>query len=110
MDNEVIIRELLVEGLDDWVPVDRLIGLAREAAEPSSGDFRALAGEVLADVVRGGLMAVGEIGDTGFEPWAGDDDAVLHRVVVALDRVAWIPAGGVCWLANTPEGDRLASG
>jgi hypothetical protein len=109
MDSKAIIRELLVEGLDDWVPVDRLIWLAREESEQSGGDFRSLAIELLTELMRDGLMDIGELGDTGFEPWSGDADAVLARLVTALDQVDWMPAGGVCWLANTPQGDRMAS-
>ncbi|KUO05179.1 hypothetical protein [Streptomyces caeruleatus] len=109
MDSEAIVRELLVEGLDDWVPVDRLVGLAREESERSGTDFRSLAVRLLGDLVKDGLMDVGELGDTGFEPWTGDTDTVLARIVAALDQVDWRPAGGVCWLANTPEGDRTAT-
>ncbi|MFG2577247.1 hypothetical protein [Streptomyces sp. NPDC048481] len=109
MDSKAIIRDLLVEGLDDWVPVDRLIWLAREESEQSGGDFRFLAIELLTELMRDGLMEIGELGDTGLEPWSGGAEAVLARLVTALDQVGWMPAGGVCWLASTSQGDRMAS-
>lgn len=109
MNRDVIVCELLVEGLDDWVPVDRLIGLAREAAERSRSDFRAVAIEVLTHLVRDGFMIVGELGGGGFEAWPGSADEVLERAVAALDGVHWAPAGGGFWLMNTPKGDRTAA-
>lgn len=104
-----IIRELLEEGRDDWVPVDRLVGLAQETAERSGRDFRDVAGEALTHLVSGGLMEVGDIGDSGFEAWSGAPDAVVKRVVSTLEEFGWLPQGGACWLANTPAAGRAAA-
>ncbi|MBD9701185.1 hypothetical protein IHE56_03565 [Streptomyces sp. ID01-12c] len=110
MNEQRIPHELLEEGLDDWLPVDRLVGLAGEPSEQSGEAHRDLTERLLAQLVGGGLMRVGDLGETGFEAWPGDADAVVRRVMEALDAVAWAPAGGVCWLANTPVGDREVSG
>ncbi|WP_253772853.1 hypothetical protein [Goodfellowiella coeruleoviolacea] len=106
---ESIIREVLLEGLDDWVPVDRVIGMARELAEEDGEEFRGLATSVLELVLRRELMTVGEIGESGFESWLAPADAVVASVVARLDGVDWLPLGGACWLANTSAGDRLAT-
>lgn len=109
MNEEEICREILEEGLDDWVPVDRMVGLARELSERCGVSHRDVTEKVLARLLHRGLVTVGDLGESGFEAWAGDADGVVRRVVQALDEVAWEPAGGVCWLANTSAGDREAS-
>ena len=110
MNNEFIISELLEEALDDWVPVDRLIGLAQETAEQSGRDFRVVATEALTELLCGRLMAVGDLGVNGFEAWTGSPEALVRRVVAMLDRFDWRPQGGACWLADaghgTSEGSR----
>ncbi|MGV4983306.1 hypothetical protein ACVB8X_01945 [Streptomyces sp. NRAIS4] len=108
MSTEYIIRELLEEGLDDWVPVDRLVGLAQETVEQSDRDFRDVATEALTQLVSGGLMEVGDLGESGFEAWNGTPDAIVKRVVSTLEEFDWLPQGGACWLANTPHGNSQA--
>ncbi|MFJ8085111.1 hypothetical protein ACIQ6Y_31390 [Streptomyces sp. NPDC096205] len=110
MKEEEIYRELLEEGLDDWIMVDQVLYLAGELAEQSGEPPREVTERVLTHLVRGGLMNVGDLGETGFEAWSGDADSVVRRVLESLDAVDWHPAGGGCWLANTPAGDREASG
>jgi len=110
MNEEEICHEILEEGLDDWVPVDRLVGLARELSEHRGVSHRGASEKVLAHLLHSGLVEVGDLGESGFEAWTDDADGAVRRVLQALDDVAWEPAGGVCWLANTPAGDREASG
>ncbi|MGW5608875.1 hypothetical protein ACWEWI_22750 [Streptomyces sp. NPDC003753] len=108
MNTEYIIGELLEEGLDDWVPVDRLVGLAQETVEHSGRDFREVATETLTQLVSGGLMQVGDLGDSGFEAWSGTPDDIVRRVVSTLEGFDWRPQGGACWLANTAHGNSRA--
>ena len=104
-----IIRELLIEGVDDWVPVDTLLALVRQAEDPPERDVRSLTASILHQLIEQGFIQVGEIGDSGFEAWPeGADDAVV-KAVTALDAVDWMPHGGAFWLANTPLGDRRAA-
>ena len=110
MNEHEIYRELLEEGIDDWLPVDRLIGLAGQLSAQSGEGRRDLTEKLLGHLVRGGLMQVGDLGETGFEAWPGDADSAIRRVLESLDAVAWQPAGGGCWLANTAAGDREVSG
>ncbi|MFF8861234.1 MULTISPECIES: hypothetical protein [unclassified Streptomyces] len=108
MGTEYVIGELLEEGLDDWVPVDRLIGLAQETVERSGRDFRDVARETLTQLLGRGLMEVGDLGESGFEAWTGTPDALVRRVVSTLEEFDWLPQGGACWLANTAYGDTRA--
>ncbi|MFK0017385.1 hypothetical protein [Streptomyces sp. NPDC091027] len=107
--DDSICQELLEEGLDDWVPVDLLVALASETSQESGESMRGITARVLSRLLHCGLMQVGELGETGFEAWPEENDSAVRRVVEALDAVMWHPALGVCWLANTPEADRLVS-
>ncbi|MFE9647270.1 hypothetical protein ACFYO0_24775 [Streptomyces sp. NPDC006365] len=109
MHEEEICREILEEGLDDWVPLDRLVGLARELSERRGVNHRDVSEKVLAHLLHSGLVTVGDLGESGFEAWTDDADGAVRRIMRALDDAGWEPAGG-CWLANTPVGDREASG
>ncbi|SNY29456.1 hypothetical protein [Paractinoplanes atraurantiacus] len=107
MNTDGIVDELLVEGLDDWVPVDTVIGAAREAAEAAGVEFQGLTVEVLERLIVGGLMVAGDIGD-GFERWDDEPQAMVRKVVAQVESFGWAPLGGACWLANTPAGDDRA--
>lgn len=110
MNREHIVRELLVEGLDDWVPVDRLIGLVRESEDLRDEEFKEATAGILDHLLRQDLMAVGELGESGFEAWPGTVEENVTKVVATLDDVNWVPLGGACWLSNTARGDSEASG
>ncbi|WP_406165127.1 hypothetical protein [Streptomyces sp. NBC_00996] len=110
MNDHAIFRELTEEGLDDWVPVDRLLGLAEDVAQARGADFRDVAAELLRRLLDSGLMAVGDLGDSGFEAWPDSGDELLAKAVRVLDGFDWDPRLGAYWLANTPKGDAAASG
>ena len=97
--------EILEEGVDDWVPTDRLIGRAKEL-HPSSGEqFKNLFKEVLNLLLTQDLVCVGDIGDEGFTPWDGSTSEIMERVISECESLNWAPFGGGCWLSNTPAGD-----
>ncbi|MGW4399060.1 hypothetical protein ACWEHA_27565 [Amycolatopsis nivea] len=109
--NEVerVVAETIEDGLDDWVPLDWLITNTARVVPEDSDRFTGFFASVLGYLLREGLMVVGEIGNTGFEPWppAAVEDTV-DRVVRDCQAVNWTPRLGLYWLANTPEGDRRA--
>src|SRR5436305_6985689 len=107
MSNESIIRDLLIEGVEDWVPIDTLIGLANESEKSEGGNFKEIVASILDYLLKDDLMVAGEIGNSGFEAWAGDADSIARRIIARLDEVDWRPFGGVCWLANTSKGDNV---
>ncbi|MFG2023836.1 hypothetical protein [Streptomyces sp. NPDC048825] len=106
INEEETCHEILEEGVDDRFPVDRLVGLARELSERRGVSHRDVSEKMLAHLLRSGLVNVGDLGENSFEAWSGDAEGVVRGVMQALDEVGWEPAGGVCWLANTPAGDR----
>lgn len=102
------LHEVLSEGLEDWVPVDRVIGLAREIAACKEADFRNLAIQLIELLIGQGLMEAGQIGDTGFERWEGVPAEIVKRVVAVCESFHWEPFGEACWMANTDEGNARA--
>ncbi|MGC4987498.1 hypothetical protein ACLQ18_44230 [Streptomyces sp. DT193] len=110
MNDHDIFRELIEEGLDDWVPVDTLLGLAEDMAEDRGAKFRGVAVDLLTLLLNSGLMDVGDLGESGFEPWPERGDELLAKAVAVLDGFDWFPQLGAYWLANTPKGDAVASG
>jgi hypothetical protein len=106
---ESIISDVLAEGRTDWVPVDTVIGGAREVVAGDDGDFKPTAIAVIERLLLGGLMVAGEIGDHGFEQWPGTPVEVVQQVILKCESLHWEPFGAVCWLSNTEAGDRQAS-
>lgn len=106
---ERVVAPALDEGLDDWVPVDTLIWNARQVVPRDSDRFAGFFASVLDRLLREELMVVGEIGNTGFEPWPAATVAdTVDRVVRDCQAVGWLPQGGLCWLASTPKGKQRA--
>lgn len=104
---EGVIRDILEEGLTDWVPIDRIVGAAREAAPTEGSDFREIASEVVSRLIKNELMVPGSIGSVGFERWPGPPGALFDRVIAECESFNWQPQGGGCWLANTDKGDGM---
>lgn len=102
---EKLAREILIEGLDDWVPIDSLIEGAREFAAPFGVDFRTLSIDALTYLFAEGLAEPGNLGHTGFESIGTTPDA-LARVIADCERFDWLPKGASHWLSNTEKGDR----
>ena len=107
-DVETIALEILAEGLDDWVPVDSVIGSARDAAAHTGTDFRSLATATITHLIKTGLMVAGDLGNEGFERWPEPPAAMAHRVIDQCESFGWEPLGAACWLANTAAGDERA--
>jgi hypothetical protein len=103
-----IIHDILDEGLNDWVPVDRIIGGSRALAASEGSDFRQIASAVIEKLIRGGLMVPGVIGSSGFEAWAGSTEELVERVMSECEGLSWAPFGAGCWMANTEKGDSAA--
>lgn len=105
---ESVIQEILAEGLDDWVPIDRVIGGARDSASSEGVTLRDAAVGLVRALVDSGLMTPGDITEDGFGPWKGTHEQLTNQVIRQCDELGWEPLGAGCWLANTPEGDRAA--
>lgn len=101
---------VLVRGLEDWLHLADIDWLVRNKFPDSAGpDVPRLAAGVIATLVEGGFVQVGDVTDGGFMEW--DDSAEVVRLRIeaqwlALDRAA--APGDVCWVANTAKGDECA--
>jgi hypothetical protein len=104
-----IAADVLRDGLDDWVPIDTLIWYAREASPKSDNSFKEVAIDVIGYLLSEGLAIAGDIGDDGFQEWAGSPADVTQRVVVKCESLNWQPYGGACWLSNTEKGRELVA-
>lgn len=104
------VSEILIEGLDDWVPVDRVIGASRDIASAQHVSVHAVAASMISRLVEGGFMLPGDLGDEGFVAWEGSASGLAARVVMRAVEMEWQPLGGGGWLANTAAGDRVAAG
>ncbi|MFE2867857.1 hypothetical protein [Embleya sp. NPDC059259] len=105
---ERIAREVLLEGLDDWVPIDTVIAGARDAPGAVAG-FQGTAAMVFEHLLRNAFMRAGDLGENGFEAWPVTGDQAYDRVLRQCERLGWAPLGAGAWLANTPLGDDRVS-
>ncbi len=114
MKDEQVIREILIEGRDDWVP---LAVVARFVSEVTGlfGDAvieRTL--EVIGTVLRSGWMTVGDIGDSrepGFQAWREPIDESLLRIAGSWRALGHEPGlGDICWFSLTPTGNATLGG
>lgn len=110
MGREEIIRGLLAEGVDDWVPLLSLICAAEQAAALNAENVAGIAIGVVKALLDRKLMTIGGLGADGHQPWPGDDSAVMARFTAEMTEVDWKPDTVSHWLANTERGDQLAKG
>jgi hypothetical protein len=102
---------VLVRGSDDWVMAAEVAEAAKfvgGATTPAA--IRELSMVLIGELLRDGLVEIGELVESGFRPWGVSDVEALARV----DR-AWraMPAGprlgDVCWLNLTQKGELAAA-
>lgn len=101
-------REVLRAGLDDWVPLAAVAGLARQLGASNDAETIDISLAAIRELVKQGLVVIGEVSDGGFFPWTEPLEDALTRMKIAwrtLDRDQW---GFICWLSNTPAGDAQA--
>lgn len=68
-----------------------------------------LAVALVSELVEGGWMVPGELGDSGFEPWSADAADAVVRIVDALESADWdVMHNVVAWFSNTEKGDERA--
>ncbi|MEU4743521.1 hypothetical protein AB0G02_24080 [Actinosynnema sp. NPDC023658] len=102
-----IFADVLIEGLEDWVPIDQLIWAARE--EVAGHTWKEFFAELLHFLLEDGLIQIGELAAEGFSPWKGAADEVVQLVLDDLERLSWEPKlGSRAWIANTEAGNEVA--
>jgi hypothetical protein len=101
---------LLILGLDDWLHFPDLV-FETAPDTPRTDDISALYQVLTAlrELLESGLVVVGDVTEGGFSPWNIPLEDALDQVSqrwISLRRP--VSFGDVCWLQNTPEGDRRA--
>ncbi|MFF8437147.1 hypothetical protein ACF1D2_12975 [Streptomyces bacillaris] len=102
-----VFAEVLIEGMDDWVPIDQLLWAAREGAQ--GRPWKEFFVELLRFLLENELIQIGELAAEGFSPWRGEAGEVSQLVVEDLERFSWKPElGSRAWIANTAAGNDVA--
>jgi hypothetical protein len=100
---------VLVSGLDDWVPLLAIDGLARQLGMSTDGQIRRerIVGAVV-ELVDAGLVEIGTVTGEGFTIWDGQPHEWIARLgrdvgarTCSKEEFAW-------WTDNTPLGDKVA--
>ena len=107
---DAFVTDVLKRGLDDWIQAGEVASVVLSAdKQATTNDIRRVALEVIAELVRSGLMKAGDVTSEGFTEWSMTPDDAVQRIVRewnAIDRSPQL--GEICWLSNTSEGDRRA--
>ncbi|MFI2611083.1 hypothetical protein [Kitasatospora sp. NPDC018619] len=102
-----VFADVLIEGMDDWVPIDQLIWAAREGAK--GAPLKEFFADLLHFLFENDLIAIGELAAEGFLPWEGEAGEVVQLVLDELDRLSWEPElGSRAWISNTGAGNEVA--
>lgn len=99
-------HRVLVEGLDDWVPLLSVEGLVRrERPDASDAQVKESVRDAVTFLVTRGLVEMGAVSDGGFWPAEATIQAQLTQLDAELtspDSNCW---GFALWLNNTRAGD-----
>lgn len=98
---------VLVSGLDDWVPLAAIEGLALKYRAPENkiGDTVVAC---LRQLSERNLVELGEVSDEGFFAWNEPASEALDRIADARTRLDSGEWGFCCWVCNKAEGDDVA--
>ena len=107
------IQEIILKnGEDDWMCLGEVASLVqRETPNASEAAIIERTLDILRELAEAGLVLVGDLSGAGgrFVPWQLPVRDAIERVRsewVALGRP--VNLGDVCWVSNTPEGDKRA--
>ena len=105
------VNEIVMRGCDDWVDACGVASIAINIGNARSADeIRDLSLRIIREVIKQGLMEVGDLPDEGRRLilWPITSQECLDRVErewIALGRNPSLSE--VCWLQNTAKGDAL---
>jgi len=139
MDREVgaVKSAILASGLDDWVHIAEVVLAARQArsvARSSEGhpddsttivegpgqlrsewlaqserEALPLGIAAVKELLRDGLIQIGETSNGGFAPWGGSPEEIEARIDHAVQGAQYpLLPGHLFWIENTPSGDEIA--
>ncbi|SDJ37906.1 hypothetical protein SAMN05444157_3082 [Frankineae bacterium MT45] len=97
---------VLVEAIDDWVPLRAIDGLVqRTHPRLESGERRAEVIDALRVLVGLDLVEIGEVSGASFNCWNGPRSSWLERIEQKYGSGAIDTWGFGIWVSNTPAGD-----
>lgn len=104
-------EDLLVGGLDDWADAGWALQSSRLSGASDPIALRDFTLELIAEVLREGLMIAGDIVEGDHVPWQTSAEEAAERIAREwLDE--WgdeVPTpGAIVWLSNTAAGDAIA--
>lgn len=100
--------QVLVHGLDDWVPLAAIVGLARQLGAAGDADAAEASAASIRELTEHHLVETGSVSDGGFFSHEAPDDSALTRIANAIRTAESSEWGFSCWLRNTQTGDELA--
>jgi hypothetical protein len=95
-------------GLDDWVPLTAVHGLARQLG--AVGDTAASEASIasIRELTQRHLVELGSVTDGGFFADINSDERILSHIANAMRTADSREWGFSYWMRNTPAGDELA--
>jgi hypothetical protein len=125
MDREVeaVKTAILSSGLDDWVHMAEVVSAARQARSEGASDEGSpddslakqeraafpLGIAAIKELLRDGLVRVGETTPEGFVAWRGSADEIESRIDSVAQQAEFpLLPGHLFWIENTPSGDEVA--
>jgi hypothetical protein len=100
---------ILASGTDDWVHIlEPLYAACKAMGGASESEALPLAVTAIKELVREGLVEVGELGSDGFEPWDGSWESIEKKLDLEVRKAEFpVPLGRICWTANTARGHEI---
>lgn len=106
---DAIQRDVLTQGLEDWVGLWVVARLVRELLPaPTADEVRREAVQRLRPLIEGGYLEVGSLTPNGFEAWRLQGAASVERIDGLWQRLGRDPnLPDNVYLSNTARGDTL---
>jgi hypothetical protein len=104
-------EEILARGRADWVDFSEVYWLVEKWSLMRSLDPHQEVARLLRHLLSDGLVRAGTVErGAGFVAWDLDESESVDRILREWSSLGREPhLGEVCWLANTPAGDALAT-
>jgi hypothetical protein len=99
---------VLILGLDDWVPLAAVVGLARQLGALGDAEAADAGADSIRELTERHLVEVGNVTDGGFFVHEGVGDSILGRIADAMRTTDSSEWGFSYWMQNTDAGDELA--
>ena len=135
---EAVKKAILVSGTDDWVhiaevtlaaaqamygehrldgfpsdetmSVEQLASLRQDWVAAQERTALPLGIRAVKELIRDGLVRIGDATDSGFIPWEGSAEAIESRIDRVVEEAPYpLLPGHLFWFSNTPSGDEMAN-